>query len=181
MLIDWIYIQMFITYKELTTSKIRWRWRHFRECVYNCKIARGWCGVVCITVWSRLKPLPRPKRDERINSLYALNRAGNESGHVEQKKHTVPSHKGLVGMKREKRGTGDSRRGKERNAGEPERRERQNREGLIWFQWNVCWHWFMARGLQINDWTARLSKPEDFFGGLVFYCALLAGGKVAVN
>lgn len=39
-----------------------------------------------INVRSRLKPLPKPKRDERIITLYALNRAGNESGHVEHKK-----------------------------------------------------------------------------------------------
>ena len=46
-----------------------------------------------------------------------------------------------------------------------------NRRGLIWFQWNVCWQCSVARGLGINDWTLRLSKPEDFCG-LVFLCAL---------
>lgn len=46
-----------------------------------------------------------------------------------------------------------------------------NRRGLIWFQWNVCWQCSVAWGLGINDWTLRLSKPEDFCG-LVFLCAL---------
>lgn len=67
-----------------------------------------------------------------------------------------------------------------------ERRQRQQREkwknsrGLIWFLRNVCWHWFVAPGQGINDWTARLSKPEDF-SGLLFLPTRFAGGKVAVN
>lgn len=50
-------------------------------------------------------------------------------------------------------------------------KELKNRGGFIWFQWNVCWHWFVARGLRINDWTVRLSKPEDFCR-LLWACAV---------